>query len=77
VAEKLTDDYDSPLKNDELQMRIVGFCHRCTHRTSVLNCTAFPDGIPSDILAGRFIHTRRWPGQTNDIVFEANDVPLK
>lgn len=73
----MADNEDSPLKNDQLQMRIVGICHRCVHRDSVLKCKAFPDGIPSDILAGRFVHTRRWPDQDNDIVFEANDVPLK
>jgi len=33
-------------------------------------CKAFPDGIPEDILLGNFDHTKKFPGQKNDIVFE-------
>jgi hypothetical protein len=31
-------------------------CETCKHRTSAINCTAFPQGIPSIILAGVYDH---------------------
>lgn len=36
------------------------------------NCKAFPNinGIPEDILIGENSHTKIYPGQDNDIVFE-------
>ena len=66
---------DRPL-NEDMQARLVGICHRCTRRESVLTCEAFPDGIPADILAGRFVHTESYPGD-NGLQFVANDLHMK
>ena len=33
-------------------------------------CKAFPDGIPMAIWLGGNKHTKKYPGQTNNIVFE-------
>jgi len=33
-------------------------------------CEAFPKGIPNDILAGKFNHTKKHPDQKNDILFD-------
>ena len=33
-------------------------------------CTAFLKGIPDEIMDGKFIHTKKFPGQTTDILFE-------
>lgn len=33
-------------------------------------CKAFPKGIPDDIMDGEFIHTRKFPGQPNETLFE-------
>jgi len=35
-----------------------------------LQCKAFPKGIPDDILTGKNDHTKKYPKQENDIVFE-------
>lgn len=62
--------------NEELRLRIRGICHVCIHRTGLVTCRAFPDGIPRSILIGEVIHTERFPTQLNDIVFEKNDRTL-
>lgn len=33
-------------------------------------CSAFPSGIPNDILSCKFVHDKKHPEQDNDIVFE-------
>lgn len=38
-------------------------CDRCVHYNALsVTCTAFPKGIPSVIVTGKFIHTRPFPG---------------
>ncbi len=40
-----------------------GKCALCKHvHDSGQSCDAFPDGIPSEILHGRFDHTKPYPG---------------
>lgn len=46
--------------------------HFNTENPSEQNCTAFPDGIPADILHNRFDHTAPYPGDAG-IRFEARD----
>lgn len=36
-------------------------------------CSAFPDGIPNEILFGENDHSEPLPDQNNDIVFESVD----
>lgn len=45
-------------------------CSVCKHYYMSLGCDAFPDGIPENILAGKFDHTEIHPEQGNDFVFE-------
>lgn len=45
-------------------------CMECVHYLGVLECEAFPGGIPNDILSGEFDHTEVHPKQRNEIVFE-------
>lgn len=47
--------------NDPI-FEIRGICHKCSHRRTVYTCTAFPDGIPGVILAGRVLHTAPYAG---------------
>lgn len=51
------------------RFEVVGICHLCRHRRGVRTCDAFPQGIPNDVLVGRFLHTRPYPGD-NGIIFE-------
>ena len=44
---------------------------KCVNYIKYLSCKAFVEGIPEDILNGKFDHTRKFPGQTTDILFEA------
>ena len=49
-------------------------CMKCKHfsiREGWLRCDAIPEGIPKDIIAGKFVHAEVHPDQDNDIVFEA------
>jgi len=41
-----------------------------TEVTEVNNCEAFPKGIPSNIVYGESLHTKKHPNQDNDIIFE-------
>lgn len=47
---------DRSIEDDKPQFQAVGICHRCVHRETTFTCAAFPDGIPSLILAGRINH---------------------
>jgi hypothetical protein len=49
-------------------------CLECKHYAGALTCTAFPGGIPEDIVTGRFDHREPYAGD-NGIRFEA-DAPL-
>lgn len=37
-------------------------CQLCKHYRGLNDCDAFPEGIPSEILTGRFCHTKPYPG---------------
>ena len=49
---------------------ITDQCDICKNYQGLLTCEAFPDGIPEDILQGDFDHTKKYPNQDNDIIFE-------
>jgi hypothetical protein len=52
-----------------------GICDRCVHyKVLTVSCAAFPKGIPSVILLGKFIHTEPYPGDRG-IRFEAKKEP--
>lgn len=40
----------------------IGICWKCSHRTDVYTCKAFPTGIPTVILNGSVLHTSPYPG---------------
>jgi len=46
-------------------------CLFCKNQLLANTCFAFPKGIPEDIIMGDFIHTKVYPKQKNDIVFES------
>ena len=45
-------------------------CLNCKNYLSDLNCLAFPNGIPKEILLGENNHSEPLPDQDIDIVFE-------
>ena len=45
-------------------------CNKCKHYKGWAKCTAFPDGIPDQILDGLNDHSKPLIGQGNRIVFE-------
>lgn len=45
-------------------------CLNCKHWIKLKTCTAFPSGIPWEILINEFDHTQPYPGD-NGIQFEA------
>lgn len=47
-------------------------CGTCVHYRffKQINCEAFPDGIPEDIILGTNRHTEVMPEQVNDFVYE-------
>lgn len=52
----------------------LGICHTCVHRrANGLNCDAFPEGIPVEIIIGDVLHTSPYPGD-NGIQYEAKVV---
>lgn len=44
-------------------------CVRCKHFTGESTCNAFPNGIPTEILANEYDHTIEFPGD-HGIQFE-------
>jgi len=49
---------------------IVTQCYKCAFYIGDSECVAFPEGIPADILTGLFDHSKPFPDQKNNIVFE-------
>lgn len=45
-------------------------CFKCKWLKPNVLCKAFPSGIPKDILTGEFDHTKKYPKQINEIIFE-------
>ena len=45
-------------------------CISCDNYFGDLECQAFPEGIPEEILIGDNDHSKPLPDQKNDIVFE-------
>ena len=48
-------------------------CGQCRHldrESGEPRCSAFPDDIPFDIVAGNIYHTKPMLGQSNNVVFE-------
>jgi len=46
-------------------------CFKCEHFNQLIGgCKAFPDDIPSEIIAGDNDHKKPLPDQKNNIVFE-------
>lgn len=48
----------------------IQLCNLCKHYLGDLVCTAFPEGIPEEILKGENDHSKPLPQQFNDNVFE-------
>jgi hypothetical protein len=48
----------------------IQLCNLCKHYLFNLKCTAFPEGIPMEILNGENDHSKPFPQQFNDNVFE-------
>lgn len=46
------------------------YCKNLVFNPAEFFCSAFPDGIPEKILTGEFDHSKKYPGQGNDIVFD-------
>lgn len=57
------------LRADEVPVNAVKFCNNCKHKLPRGKCTAFPDGIPFDVLVGTISHNKPISGD-NGIVFE-------
>ena len=51
------------------QIRIK-YCDKCINYNDNNTCSAFPSGIPIDILNGKLKHTVRYPEQVGNDVFE-------
>lgn len=50
-------------------------CGRCKHYKAMLECDAFPEGIPEAILTGRFDHTKSFEGE--DVFYEPSEQAVK
>lgn len=57
-------------------IRPTGLCHLCEHFQGP-GCTAYPDGVPDEILYEGFDHRNPAPGD-NGILFQpAADIPVE
>ena len=70
------DEEEYMLDRDHLAMknRLSGFtCRKCKHlNKDNVSCTAFPDVIPQDIIAGVFDHRKPFPGD-HGVLFEPKE----
>ena len=53
-------------------MPLTNQCPNCKHYLGRLNCAAFPEGIPIEILTGEYDHTKSHEGD-DGIIFEPDD----
>ena len=53
----------------DLEVDISSLCLVCAHRGLNIACDAFPQGIPDEILSGKFDHTKPYKGD-NGIMFK-------
>jgi hypothetical protein len=51
-------------------------CRFCVHYRGLLQCTAYPERIPLDILSGEVDHMIPRPGQVGEIVFGPMDIEI-
>jgi hypothetical protein len=59
-------------------MENTRYCEKCINFNQDNNtCSAFPNGIPVDILSGKIKHVTRFPEQVGDDVFEDRIQALK
>lgn len=45
-------------------------CLFCKHYRLGATCTAFPGGIPMDVISGKLFHNKKLPGQQGRVVYE-------
>lgn len=50
-------------------------CRRCKHYNDDMTCTAFPDGIPLEIVSGVFLHLRPVGVEAEPVAFEEAPEP--
>jgi hypothetical protein len=56
---------------DDTSLNIINtICIGCRHYEGACECTAFPNGIPDEIIDGTVEHRKPYPGD-NGIQFEA------
>lgn len=54
----------------DIAIQVSEQCQGCKHFARYSpSCKAFVEGIPKRILDGKFDHTRKFPGQQNNILF--------
>lgn len=55
----------------DIAIQVSVQCQGCKHFAKYSpSCAAFVEGIPKNILNGKFDHTRKFSGQDTDILFE-------
>lgn len=56
----------------DIAIQVSVQCQGCKHFALYSpSCEAFIEGIPRRILDGKFDHTKKFPGQQNEILFES------
>ena len=44
-------------------------CFKCKNYDDIMGCSAFPDGIPNEIIMSN-VHDKPLPNQENNLIFE-------